>query len=495
MKCYKIYHYYNKTQDKNIYTEFIEYIRMQIPKPLEVDLEALPSKSEIKIWVNKKEQLESFIEYFNSIGRNDITIFLDFKMIDNNEEIYEMLKKVRHKDNVIFKITDDDIKDGSMTLTEYIKAHEFYEITAQTIKEYNFTPLEAYIYVYQFVKSFKQYRYYKDDSELDYQYSEMSRNPYIIVGNSYIVCAGFANMAAKILNLINIPSASLLVEMTDEIYSNPNHARVLLHLKDDFYGIDSIFIGDPTFDNLSPDEFKYILMNIEQKHDVKDNLPEIVEILNRFHLISDEDYYQTWRREQLLLQNESLLKMVNQTVRPDKLLYAFRNVLTKTNPNLTPEEVENIIEKIFTKSEFEGYVPHIDLNRNLSQYINENNNFEINNYFCHYLQEGLSMQRYGKVHAPNSLTCFALQLIDTRLTQGQIDEILQKNQFLFTNPYVFYGISEYFPREPAITLTFPPETSIGDMIEIIQELCNNLNKIFSLNILDMEAMESIKSKI
>ena len=60
--------------------------------------------------------------------------------------------------------------------------------------------------------------------------------------------------------------------------------------------------------------------------------------------------------------------------------------------------------------------------------------------------------------------------------------MLQNNQSLFTNPYVSYGISELFPSEVAITLTFPQETTIGDMTSIIQELANNLNQIFSFDI-------------
>ena len=43
------------------------------------------------------------------------------------------------------------------------------------------------------------------------------------------------------------------------------------------------------------------------------------------------------------------------------------------------------------------------------------------------------------------------------------------------------GISELFPSEVAITLTFPQETTIGDMNLIIQELANNLNRIFSFD--------------
>lgn len=471
---YKIYIYYKQTKDSNIPDVFIDRIRLMIPPSLAIDLETLPPKSKVDIDVISQEELKAFINYFNSVNRSDITITFDFKNIDASPELYKLLRTIKNQEQIILTIYKDRKKDGFITLADYVKAHNFYEITASTIKEYNLTPLEQYIYVYNLVKSFKQYRRYADNPKKDQKYSELSRNPYIIVGNSYIVCAGFANMATMLLNMLEIKSADLTVTLDDQIYSdNPLHARVITHLKDDIYGIDGVFIGDPTFDNLEINDFGHMLMTKDGMNDIKKDGLFIAEFRGKItELGIDFDVF---------LDSKLSKQLFNQTISPVILIQAFRNVLMKTNPSLTPIEIEQKIKQIFTNSGFKGYITNVNPNLSLSQYVRENNDFKVDNYFGEYLTNGLSINQFGSGNGSNSPTIFGVKLKSDKLSSEQISEILQNNQSLFTNPYVSYGISELFPSEVAITLTFPQETTIGDMNLIIQELANNLNRIFSFD--------------
>ena len=473
--CYRIYDYYRKSEDSNIPTAIINKIKMKLPKSLEIDLESLPSKAKVEIGAISQEELKIFIDYFNSINRTDVTITFDFKNIEASPELYNLLKTIKNQENVILTIYKERKRDGSITLADYVKAHNFYEITANTIKEYNFTPLEQYIYVYNLVKSFKQYRRYADNPKKDQKYSELSRNPYIIVGNSYIVCAGFANMATMLLNMLEIKSADLTVTLDDQIYSdNPLHSRIITHLKDEKYGIDGVFIGDPTFDNLGANDFGHMIMLKDEMIDIKKDGNFIAEFRGKVTEIGiDFDVF---------LNSELSKQVFNQTISPVILMQAFRNVLMKTNPSLTSIEIEQKIKQIFDSSDIKGFLPSVDPNLSLSQYVRENNDFKIDNYFFEYLTNGLSIQQFGSRNGSNSSTIFGVKLKSDKLLPQEIEEMLQNNQSLFTNPYVSYGISELFPSEVAITLTFPQETTIGDMTSIIQELANNLNQIFSFDI-------------
>ena len=476
--CYKIYCYYQETNDPSIPQEFINKIRMKIPIVLDVNLKVLPPKTKLEIGIISQDELNAFIEYFNRTNRDDISIVFDFKTIEECPNLYNLLKTFKNQDNIILSVYKERKKDGFITLADYIKAHNFYEVTAEAIKEYNFTPLEQYIYVYNLVKSFKQYRKYADDNKKDQKYSELSRNPYIIIGNSYIVCAGFTGMGSILLNLLSIKATDLTVTLSDEIYDNPFHSRLLAYIKDDTYGIDGVFTGDPTFDALGVSDFGHMLMTKKGMEDIKKDAAFIEEFRKKvLELGIDYDVF---------LDPEQEKQLFDQNVNSVVLLQAFRNVLIKTNPSMSPQEIDKQIEQIFNTSGFEGYVPNIDLNTNLAQYVTENDNLNLTNYFYHYLGKDLHMYQFGTTRGTNAPTVFAFKLRSDSLSPQEINEYLKNNLEQITNSYVSYGINETFPSENSIMLTFPQETRIGDMIAIVQELSNNLNQIFVLN------MERIK---
>ena len=176
--------------------------------------------------ISKKEDgLDVLLEMYKASKRNDISIIISPNSAD---KYYDILKKLPIDSKIYIDYSSLD-GEGKINLEEYIKAHKFYDGVADYINRFDFSPLEKYLFAYYLSSKFKKYKYYKDNKELDQQYSYMSRDPYFIIKHDYIVCAGFTNFMLQILKRIDIVASDLTV-IPPEI--DEYHARVLSHLVD-----------------------------------------------------------------------------------------------------------------------------------------------------------------------------------------------------------------------------------------------------------------------
>ena len=131
------------------------------------------------------------------------------------------------------------------------------------------SPFEKYLYVYNVVKKFKEYKENNDDLHA-------SRNIYQILDNDYMVCVGFAHLLKDLLEKVGINSADVGVEVEttmdkvekditvipdDVQVSSESHARLLVNLVDPKYNIDGYYYTDPTWDNeMDKDTYNFSLM-------------------------------------------------------------------------------------------------------------------------------------------------------------------------------------------------------------------------------------------
>ena len=223
-------------------------------------------KNNLQININDKTKLNNDLRdlgYFN----------------ENPEEIYSNIT-----------INSYAIKKEYTPLKEYIEYEKLLYSIIEPAK--NMSPFEKYLYAYDIVKQFKKYNKPKKDNKntrnLPYdKYMDIkssSRDLYEILNNNYIVCVGFSNLLGDLLEKLEIDSIPLSVnvdtslpkaikqlDIPKEEWTNMSpeekhklimrqqsyiprdsfdrHRRLLVYIKDEKYGIDGIYISDPTWDN------------------------------------------------------------------------------------------------------------------------------------------------------------------------------------------------------------------------------------------------------
>jgi len=106
--------------------------------------------------------------------------------------------------------------------------------------------------------------------------------------NPYIVCAGYVNLMKEMLERIGLNECFGWHAIGRENIpgENTHHARLVIHLKDDKYGIDGVYMADPTWDNLEGNKFNYINMTKD------DALKDTTRFEDDVHLGFHEEQYQ-----------------------------------------------------------------------------------------------------------------------------------------------------------------------------------------------------------
>lgn len=136
-----------------------------------------------------------------------------------------------------------------VNIREYLEKEKMLMNMIEPAKD--LSPYEKFMYVYNIVKNFKEY---KDDDTNIYT----SRNLYRILDNEYMVCRGFSNLLGNLLDRLGIENDEYVLNVGDfekdendkEIISREPHSMRIIRLVDEKYGINGIYVSDPTNDNL-----------------------------------------------------------------------------------------------------------------------------------------------------------------------------------------------------------------------------------------------------
>lgn len=200
----------------------------------------------------------------------------------------------------------DIVSNKEIPLEDFLSHEALLYSIANVAKDYS--PLEKYIYAYDIVKRFKEYRTpRKDNKNLETfpyhvinEIKQKSRDLHQILDNDYIVCRGFSIFLIDLLNKLGIPNIDQMVyvdlsgykatsqlkipaeeweklspeEQHKKIVEQQSfipktdyeaHSRILVHLVDEKYGVNGLFSSDPTWDNsLTENDYSHMLMTEEE---------------------------------------------------------------------------------------------------------------------------------------------------------------------------------------------------------------------------------------
>lgn len=280
-----------------------------------------------------KQELDN-LKYINDGCEIDLCI-------DDEQNIFDIIKKLKEYnkkgpikikiknknnfnrlmfDNLDELLTMDITVDVNFTKLD-IKTYAGYESRLLKMVEpaLNLSPFEKYLYVYNIVKKYKKY---KESPNVH----DESRNIYQILDNEYMVCLGFSDLLGDLLDKLGIPNRHYSVDVditfdnvpldthvvTEEMlkpYENGGHARRQVHLVDPEYGIDGIFLTDPTWDNdMEHDAYNHALMTKDEYNSIRRyNYLSWYSTNELFFVHTLEEFYQKanlWMNENLTRNKE-----------------------------------------------------------------------------------------------------------------------------------------------------------------------------------------------
>ena len=134
------------------------------------------------------------------------------------------------------------------------------------------SPLEKFIAAYILTSKFAPYK--EENNGRGYE----SRSVYEFINSitkTTIVCVGFTHLLREILYRMGITDTmDWHVKINGQVSSNGDHMRMMIHLIDQKYGIDGIYMSDPTFDNRKDTELKFnhMLMSHDELLEVDKNI-------------------------------------------------------------------------------------------------------------------------------------------------------------------------------------------------------------------------------
>lgn len=170
--------------------------------------------------------------------------------------------------NLDFHISLDGF---TYTYEEFHKINKRLDILIKELDD-SMSPFEKYIYIYNLVRKYKQYKVIDQSEVLDLKQlvenKNQSCNLKYILDSKYMDCRGFSFLLQTLLNKVGIESTDFGVYVKMPDGSKAGHSRTIINLDDDKYDIHGIFISDPTWDSQNKDDsLEYSLLPIESMRD------------------------------------------------------------------------------------------------------------------------------------------------------------------------------------------------------------------------------------
>lgn len=273
--------------------------------------------SKEQIHLNEKVTKED-IENLKYLTNNKTKIIIEEENIEDAIAITTRLKELGKENHVVIDIKNKELVTSKiLSNTNYLNGYTDIRIGLDIIpiNEYlrlekilyqmvepacNLSPFERYIYAYNVVKQYKQYK----ENEKN---KSASRNLYAILENEYMVCVGYSHMLEDLLNKSGIKSIYRSMGVDDSydkkdekevVKINRNgHARRFVYINDPKYGIDGFYVADPTWDNdLKNDLYNHLLLTNEEETETKryNFLPTSVysSSIELMNIQSIEEFYQ-----------------------------------------------------------------------------------------------------------------------------------------------------------------------------------------------------------
>ena len=313
----------------------------------------------------------------------------------------------------------------------------------------NLSPLEKYLYAYNIVKNYKEYKENEDDKE-------KSRRLYEILDGEFMVCSGYASMLKDLCSKLGLDAYrvgqklditfdkqpdDLEVIPNDLEASEGNHARVAVNIVDPKYNIDGIYFADPTWDNdLEKDTYNFALLSQQEYLGIyRTNY-------TRYNEVVDELLFSSSLEEFYTKTNIWIRKRINGNVEVDKELFESKTGLFKEHF----KEFMSILKRVDPKN-YEYYnltyknlysmkIIASNTNRFLTRIknvIDKNNNKELENSYEKLKQSYIN----AMVYSNNEETDYNEAKQKVLIELFDIIKILDPSKYneLIKYEYVFYN--------------------------------------------------------
>lgn len=219
------------------------------------------------LYASYKERVYDLNNSFFScyISEND-HIFIDIDTIENFNLLKEFINKIKNIE-IVIKVSDDEKVFNfisSLNEDEVDNVYINYQFSSEnasvkdyknmiskihdlvyTIKSLNLSELETVMVVYDIVKANE----YKKKSSVDPSLTRAVHN--VVLGDG-CVCAGFSNYFNFLLSELGIKSYPVILDYDNKV---TRHQRSIMYINDKKYGVEGIYMFDPTYDCKKDDNF------------------------------------------------------------------------------------------------------------------------------------------------------------------------------------------------------------------------------------------------
>lgn len=219
------------------------------------------------LYASYKEKIYDLNNSFLScyVSEND-HIFIDIDAIDNFDLLKEFINMIKNIDIVIKASNTEKVFNfiSSLNENEVSNVYINYQFSSEnasvkdyknmisklhdlvhTIKSLNLSELETVMVVYDIVKANEYKKKSFDDPSL-------TRAVHNVVLGDGCVCAGFSNYFNFLLNELGIKSYPVILDHDNRI---TRHQRSIMYVNDKKYGVEGIYMFDPTYDCKKDDNF------------------------------------------------------------------------------------------------------------------------------------------------------------------------------------------------------------------------------------------------
>lgn len=279
------------------------------------------------------EQIINTIKKYDLHRYKRVIISLDNKNYEDIERLYEL------GIDIYIRVKGDK---GICTLDEFKKMRNFFNSFVERYSSYKLSVLEKITLAYDCVKFFS-YNEEENDKLTD------SRSIAKSISTGHIVCEGYSRIFCQLLDELNVTSNLAFIKPT--IQEQNGHVRTIVKVNDEKYGINGIFVFDPTWDSnmdmslvQHTDSTLSYEISRKQKPDdiIVEKLPSAIRYL--FYMIPLYEYNKYFPHEQFekiekfqsgenIELTDDLIKLINYNdlqPRDNSILEIIPNLLIKT---------------------------------------------------------------------------------------------------------------------------------------------------------------------
>ena len=193
--------------------------------------------------------LESALEELQTYGvvLSSLTVSVESEEKVLTESEWYRLQLVQ--ENLSMRGIDVGVEDygKTWTLKEVERANNSIEKVANKIKKHNFSPIEKLLNAYISVTQ-RDYRVEEENED-----PSISRSIYGVLNSNKIVCVGYSSLLKAIMASVDDKNIQIventIATSVDGLYADGYHRDLIVHIKDEKYGINGYFLLDPTWDS------------------------------------------------------------------------------------------------------------------------------------------------------------------------------------------------------------------------------------------------------